>query len=178
MEGGWREEVGKDMEEKLGSVQLTLFLSYQSEEDVGSQKGGEEEEEEEERRRRGGGGGGEEEERRRRGGGEERGWREGWKETKYSIQHRAQMIHQTAKTQRERHGEGWRRMEKDGETGNEFTVPQCCYGYLLKGKGCGPGLSDGKVSPQGGSVRAGVRLCGVGRVMVSDRCWFSVRVRI
>ena len=68
------------------------------------------------------------------------------------------MIHQTAKTQR----------EKDGETGNEFTVPQCCYG---------PGLSDGKVSPQGGSVRAGVRLCGVGRVMVSDRCWFSFRVR-
>ena len=67
--------------------------------------------------------------------------------------------------------------EKVGETGNEFTVPQCCYGYLLKGKGCGPGLSDGKVSPQGGSVRAGVRLCGVGRVMVSDRCWFSVRVR-
>ena len=48
VEGGWREKVGKDMEEKLGSVQLTLFLSYQSEEAVGSQKGGEEE-------RRGGG---------------------------------------------------------------------------------------------------------------------------
>ena len=77
------------------------------------------------------------------------------------------MIHQ--RTQRER--------QKDGETGNELTVPQCCYGYLLKGKGCSPGLSDGKVSPQGGSVRAGVRLCGVGRVMVSDRCWFSFRVR-
>ena len=54
---------------------------------------------------------------------------------------------------------------------------QCCYGYLLKGKRCGPGLSDGMVSPQGGSVRAGVRLCGVGRVMVSDRCRLSVCVR-
>ena len=40
----------------------------------------------------------------------------------------------------------------------------------VKGKRCVPGLSDGMVSPQGGSVCAGVRLCGVGRVMVSDRC--------
>ena len=49
--------------------------------------------------------------------------------------------------------------------------------YLLKGKGCGPGSLDGMVSPQGGSVRAGVRLCGVGRVMVLERCRLSFRVR-
>ena len=42
---------------------------------------------------------------------------------------------------------------------------------------CGPGLPDGMVSTQGGSIRAGVRLCGVGRVMVLDRCRLSVCVR-
>ena len=61
--------------------------------------------------------------------------------------------------------------------GKEFTVPWCCYGYLLKGKRCGPGFPDGMVSTQGGSIRAGVRLCGVGRVMVLDRCRLSVCVR-
>ena len=64
-----------------------------------------------------------------------------------------------------------------GETGKEFTVPQCSHSYLLKGKGCGPGSLDGMVSPQGGSVHAGVRLCGVGRVTVLERCRLSFRVR-
>ena len=57
------------------------------------------------------------------------------------------------------------------------NTTKCCQSYLLKGNGCGPGSLDGMVSPQGGSVRAGVRLCGVGRVMVLERCWLSFRVR-
>ena len=78
------------------------------------------------------------------------------------------MIHQQAKAQREI---DWGRLEKQVKS---LQFHKVLPKLPVERKGvCGPGSLYGMVSPQGGSVCAGVRLCGMGRVMVLERCRLS-----